>query len=59
MGQGIAALESPVPMEELIVLSLDNDQVKIDGNMAIAWSKTLQFTVEKSSKALQMQAFLY
>lgn len=52
MGQGIAALESPVPMEELIVLSLDNDQVKIDGNMAIAWSGSLNFTVERSGKSL-------
>ena len=52
MGQGVAALESPVPMEELIVLSLDNDQVKIDGNMAIAWSGSLNFTVERSGKSL-------
>lgn len=51
-GQGIAVLESPVPREELIEIVLDNDTVKIDGNMAIAWSSTLQFTVERSSKSL-------
>lgn len=51
-GQGIAVLESSVPREELIELVLDNDEVRIDGNMAIAWSKSLQFTVEKSSKSL-------
>ncbi|MFQ9516338.1 MAG: AIM24 family protein [Eubacterium sp.] len=51
-GQGIAALESPVPMEELIVVTLDNDQMKIDGNMAVAWSGSLDFTVEKSAKGL-------
>ena len=51
-GNGIAVLESPVPKEELIVINLENDQVKIDGNMAIAWSSTLQFTVERSSKSL-------
>ncbi len=52
MGQGIAALESPVPMEELIVINLENDQIKIDGNMAIAWSGSLNFTVERSGKSL-------
>lgn len=51
-GKGIAALESPVAKEELIEIVLDNDEVKIDGNMAIAWSSTLKFTVEKSSKSL-------
>ena len=51
-GQGIAVLESPVPKTELIQFNLQNDVVKIDGNMAIAWSSSLQFTVEKSSKSL-------
>lgn len=51
-GNGIAVLESPVPYEELIEFDLDNDEVKIDGNMAIAWSNSLKFTVEKSSKSL-------
>lgn len=51
-GQGIAVLESSVPREELIEIALDNDEVRIDGNMAIAWSKSLQFTVEKSTKSL-------
>lgn len=51
-GSGEVALESPVPMEELIEFELDNDEVRIDGNMAIAWSNTLKFTVERSSKSL-------
>ena len=51
-GQGVAVLESPVPKTELIQFNLQNDVVKIDGNMAIAWSSSLQFTVEKSSKSL-------
>ena len=52
MGNGIAVLESPVPKEELIEFNLENDVVKIDGNMAIAWSGSLDFTVEKSGKSL-------
>lgn len=51
-GSGVAVLESPVPAEELIEFELDNDIVRIDGNMAIAWSNSLQFTVERSSKSL-------
>ena len=52
MGNGIVALESPVPAEELLVFDIINDTLKIDGNMAIAWSNSLQFTVERSSKTL-------
>ena len=29
-----------------------NDELKIDGNMAIAWSASLKFTVERSGKTL-------
>ena len=51
-GDGVAVLESPVPREELIEFVLENDEVRIDGNFAIAWSKSLDFRVEKSSKSL-------
>ncbi|MGL5978743.1 MAG: AIM24 family protein [Erysipelotrichaceae bacterium] len=51
-GQGVVALESNVPMDELIEVELDNDVLKIDGNMAIAWSTSLAFTVERSGKTL-------
>lgn len=52
VGQGVAVLESNVPEEELIAIDLNNDTLKIDGNMAIAWSPSLQFTVERSGKSL-------
>ena len=54
IGKGIAVLESFVPRDELIVMELTepNDVVKIDGNMAIAWSGSLKFTVEKTTKTL-------
>lgn len=51
-GAGVCALESIVPMEELFEINLQNDVMKIDGNMAIAWSGSLDFTVEKSGKSL-------
>ena len=45
-GNGFCVLESPVPREELVEFELDNDVLKIDGNMAIAWSSSLQFTTK-------------
>ena len=51
-GYGALALESPSPREELIEITLENDVLKIDGNQALAWSGSLQFTVERSSKSL-------
>ena len=51
-GNGVAVFESPVPREELIEIELNGSELKIDGNMAIAWSNTLQLTVERSSKSL-------
>ncbi len=51
-GSGYAILESDVPREELIEITLDNDVLKIDGSYAIAWSQSLTFTVERSTKSL-------
>lgn len=51
-GSGTAVLESYVPQQELIEFELKDDCIKIDGNMAIAWSGSLNFTVEKSTKSL-------
>lgn len=51
-GNGYAVLESNVPREELVLVELQNDQLKIDGSYAIAWSKSLQFTVERTTKTL-------
>lgn len=51
-GSGIVALESNVPMNEIIEIQLDNDTLKIDGSLAVCWSAGLQFTVERSSKSL-------
>ena len=51
-GKGVVALEYPCPREELIEINLQDDVLKIDGNMAIAWSGSLNFTVERSGKTL-------
>lgn len=51
-GTGILCLESPCPREELVEITLKDDVLKVDGNMAIAWSGSLDFTVERSGKSL-------
>lgn len=51
-GKGILCLESYCPKEELVEVVLQNDVLKVDGNMAIAWSGSLEFTVERSGKTL-------
>lgn len=51
-GKGVFCIESYCPKEELIWVELENDVLKIDGNMAIAWSGSLEFTVERSGKSL-------
>ena len=51
-GNGVVCLESNVPKEELVEIELHDDVLKIDGNMAIAWSGSLEFPVERSGKSL-------
>lgn len=51
-GTGVLCLESPCPREELVEITLQDDVLKVDGNMAIAWSGGLDFTVERSGKSL-------
>lgn len=51
-GKGIAALESNVPMAELVEIELNNETLKVDGPLALCWSAGLEFTVEKSTSSL-------
>ena len=51
-GSGIVALESNIPLNELIEIELKDDVIKIDGKMAVAWSGSLEFSVERSGKSL-------
>lgn len=51
-GSGVVCIESDCPREELVEITLEDDVVKIDGNLAIAWSGSLDFTVERAGKSL-------
>ena len=52
VGNGVVCLESQCPKEELVEIHLQDDVLKVDGNMAVAWSGSLDFTVERSGKSL-------
>lgn len=51
-GKGVCALESNVTREQLVLIELENDVLKIDGNFAVCWSGSLDFSVERSGKTL-------
>lgn len=51
-GVGYAVIEADCPENELMTIHLENDVLKIDGNYAIAWSSSLEFSVERSGKTL-------
>ncbi len=51
-GPGIIILESDVPSEEIDIIDLNNDVLKVDGNFAVLRSSSLDFTVERSAKTL-------
>lgn len=51
-GKGTVILESSVPLEELVVVELKDDVLKVDGSFAIAWTNTLNFTVERTTSTL-------
>lgn len=51
-GEGTVVLESSVPKDELFVVELEDDELKIDGHQAIGWSGSLSFTVERTAPTL-------
>lgn len=51
-GNGIVALEVPVPESEIFKCVLIDDTLKVDGNFAILRTGNIEFTVEKSSKSI-------
>lgn len=51
-GNGIVALEIPVPENEIFKCILIDDTLKVDGNFAILRTGNIEFSVEKSSKSI-------
>tara|TARA_Y100001934_G_scaffold242347_1_gene298049 strand:+ start:202 stop:1224 length:1023 start_codon:yes stop_codon:yes gene_type:complete len=51
-GSGWAILSSPVPMDEIVVVELNNEKLQVDGSFALARKGRIDFSVEKSGKSL-------
>lgn len=51
-GNGVVALESNVPEDELVEVVLEEDELRVDGDLAVCWSSDLEFTVERTTKTL-------
>ncbi|WP_261663392.1 AIM24 family protein [Deinococcus sp. Marseille-Q6407] len=51
-GSGVFCLQSPVYHSEFDVLELQDDTLKVDGNLVLAYTAGLQFSVERSSRSL-------
>ncbi|MCP3942538.1 MAG: AIM24 family protein [Desulfobacteraceae bacterium] len=51
-GTGIAILSSPVPIEEVLVYHLEDEEVKVDGNFAILRRGAIEFKVEMITKGI-------
>jgi len=51
-GSGIVGLAIPVPLDEIVVINLENEQCQVDGNFAILRDASINFSVTKSSKTI-------
>ncbi|WP_102127611.1 AIM24 family protein [Deinococcus planocerae] len=51
-GTGVFALQSPVHPDEFQVLDLRGETLKVDGNLVLAYTGGLTFSVEKSARGL-------
>ena len=51
-GPGLVVCESLVPMDEIDIIELNNDILRVDGNFAILRTSGIKFTVERSAKTL-------
>lgn len=55
-GTGVFALQSPVPANEFQIIELNNDTLKVDGNLILAYTGGLKFEVERSTRGLLSSA---
>ncbi len=46
-GTGFFVLESPVPFEEIEIHTLSNDEMRVDGDLILLFSSSLNFNIEK------------
>ncbi|MDU9049349.1 MAG: AIM24 family protein [Candidatus Electrothrix sp. Rat3] len=51
-GKGICVLQSPVPVKEIIKVSLNDETLQVDGNFALLRKGNVEFTVNGATKSL-------
>jgi len=51
-GEGWVAFESVFAKEDLVEIILDNNEIRVDGNLVVAWSSTLNSGVEQLSTSI-------
>jgi uncharacterized protein (AIM24 family) len=51
-GSGVVILQTPVPHAELQTVVLENDQLVVDGNFAVARTGQISMSIQKSQKSL-------
>lgn len=51
-GPGLVILESPVPMCEIDMMRLNNEELLVDGNFALLRDASISFSVTRSAKTL-------
>jgi uncharacterized protein (AIM24 family) len=51
-GAGIVVFRIPVPLSEILELTLENETLQVDGSFALLRTGSVQFSVEKASSSL-------
>lgn len=52
MGTGIVVFRIPVPLSEIMELTLNDETLQVDGSFALLRTSGIEFSVEKASKSL-------
>jgi uncharacterized protein (AIM24 family) len=51
-GAGIVVFRIPVPLREILELTLDNEKLQVDGSFALLRTEGVRFSVERASTSL-------
>lgn len=51
-GTGVVLMESPVPKDKILVVELNNEELRVDGPFVMAFWGDIQFTTEKAGAGL-------
>ena len=55
VGPGIVAIRIPCLSSQLVLVEIEQDELRIEGDNAVAWSKTLEFSVSEEPSDVSQQ----